>query len=141
METRHKSVKYFTMPSATITKTASAGTKRKSAPVKNVHVKGSKKPKIEGAAKSALKKGKSAPQKKVEVSSEEDSEDSEDSESDGGVALNHQSKKGGSEEEDDEADIEEEEDIPIAADGLHPERAKAVVTNSEDSATHCQCIC
>ncbi|KAH9218435.1 armadillo-type protein [Leptodontidium sp. 2 PMI_412] len=117
------------MPSATTTKTASAGTKRKSAPVKNVHVKESKKPKIDGAVKSAMKKGKSAPVKQVEVSSDEDSEDSD---SDGGVPLDYRSKKGSEKEEDEEAESEEE-DIPKAADGLHPDRAKAVVTNSQSS--------
>ncbi|KAG4440010.1 hypothetical protein IFR05_004524 [Cadophora sp. M221] len=117
------------MPSATTTKTASAGTKRKSAPVKNVHVKESKKPKIDGVVKSAMKKGKSAPVKEVEVSSDEDSEDSD---SDGGVPLDYQSKKGSSEEEDEEAGSEEE-DLPKATDGLHPDRAKAVVTNGQSS--------
>lgn len=124
------------MPSATTTKTASAGTKRKSAPVKNVHVKESKKPKIDGAVKSAMKKGKSAPVKQVEVSSDEDSEDSD---SDGGVPLDYRSKKGSEKEEDEEAESEEE-DIPKAADGLHPDRAKAVVTNSEYLALCCQLI-
>mgnify|MGYP003629797901 CR=1 FL=1 len=111
------------MPSATTTKTTSAGTKRKSAPVKNVHVKESKKPKIDVAVKSALKKGKPAPIKKVEISSDDDSDDSD---SDGGVPINRQSKKSSSDEEEG-SDLE---DLPKAADGLHPDRAKAVVTNS-----------
>ncbi|KAG4424431.1 hypothetical protein IFR04_002487 [Cadophora malorum] len=114
------------MPSATATKTTSAGTKRKSAPVKNVHVKESKKPKIDVAVKSALKKGKPAPIKKVEISSDDDSDDSD---SDGGVPIDRQSKKSSSDEEEG-SDLE---DLPKAADGLHPDRAKAVVTNSQSS--------
>lgn len=114
------------MPSATTTKSAMAGTKRKSAPVKNVHVKESKKPKIDPAVKSAMKKEKKAPVKKIEELSDEDSDDSD---SDGGAPLDYKSKKH-SEEGDEDLDSESE-DIPAAEDGLHPERAKAVATNSE----------
>ncbi|KAL2067175.1 hypothetical protein VTL71DRAFT_1599 [Oculimacula yallundae] len=115
------------MPSATTTKTVSGSTKRKSAPVKNVHVKESKKPKIDTPVKSSHKKGKAAPVK-VDVSSDEDSDDSD---SDGGAPVDHKSKKSSSDDEDEE--MEDAEDLPKAADGLHPERAKAVVTNSQSS--------
>ncbi|KAK0104667.1 pumilio domain member 6 [Cadophora gregata] len=119
------------MPSATTTKTASAGTKRKSAPVKNVHVKESKKPKIDVAVRPALKKGKPAPVKKIEDSSDDDSDDSD---SDGGVPLGYQFKKSGSDQEEGEDEESSDfEELPKAADGLHPDRAKAVVTNSQSS--------
>lgn len=123
------------MPTATTTKSAMAGVKRKSAPVKNAHMKESKKPKIDSGMKSALKtKTKPAPVKKVEESTDEDSEDSD---SDGGVPLNFGSD---GQENIDEVDSEvqekeevDSEDGPSTKDGLHPERAKAVVTNSKDS--------
>lgn len=112
------------MPSATTTKSAMAGVKRKSAPAKNGHVKESKKLKVE--SKSAVKtksKAKSVP-KKVEVTSDFDSDDL-DSDEEGGVPLT-------SYEEDEEvAEDSEVEDTPKIADGLHPDRAKAVSTNSE----------
>lgn len=122
------------MPTATTAKSAMAGTKRKSSPIKNVHVKESKKPKIDSGMKSVLKtKSKPLPVKKVEEFSDVDSEDSD---SDGGVPLNF-----GSDESDDEEEVEEAEDVeegksdsePKSTDGLHPERAKAVVTNSKIS--------
>ncbi|XMA11204.1 hypothetical protein WAI453_003995 [Rhynchosporium graminicola] len=116
------------MPSATTTQTSSGGTKRKSAPIKNEHVKESKKPKIAASVKSSLKKGR-APVK-VEVSSDEDADDS-DSDSDGGAPVEHRPKKGNLDDDDEE--MLDEEDLPKAADGLHPERAKAVVTNSQSS--------
>ncbi|PBP19748.1 pumilio domain-containing protein [Diplocarpon rosae] len=119
------------MPSATKARSVTAGTKRKSAPTKHVHAKDTKKPKIEMVVKSAMKKEKEqkekkAPAKKIKELSDEDSEDSD---SDGGVALGHGSKKDTG-VEDGESDTE---DIPETADGLHPERAKAVATNSQSS--------
>ncbi len=126
------------MPTATTTKSAMAGVKRKSAPVKNAHMKESKKPKIDSGMKSALKtKTKPAPVKKVEESTDEDSEDSEDSDSDGGVPLNFGSY--GQENVDEvDSEVQEKEEVdsedgPSTTDGLHPERAKAVVTNSKYS--------
>jgi pumilio family protein 6 len=133
------------MPTATTAKSAMAGTKRKSSPVKNVHVKESKKPKIDSSMKFVLKtKSKPLPVK-VKEFSDVDSEDSEDSDSDGGVPLNF-----GSDESDDEEEVEEAEDVgegksdskddksdaeevQKSTDSLHPERAKAVVTNSKIS--------
>jgi pumilio family protein 6 len=130
------------MPTATTAKSAMAGTKRKSSPVKNVHVKESKKPKIDSSMKFVLKtKSKPLPVKVKEFSDV----DSEDSDSDGGVPLNF-----GSDESDDEEEVEEAEDVgegksdskddksgaeevQKSTDGLHPERAKAVVTNSKIS--------
>lgn len=117
------------MPSATTTKTAMAGTKRKSAPVKNSHPKESKKPKVDMAVRSVKKVTKETKEKKVPVKKVEESSDevSEDSDSDGGIPLGSDIQKGSGLEEDES----ESEDVPAAADGLHPERAKAVVTNSE----------
>ena len=112
------------MPATTTTKSAMAGTKRKSAPVKNVHVKENKKPKIEQVKKSALK-SKPKPVDMVEETSDLDTEDfSEDSGSDGGVPLYSSEPEDSEEESDSEA-------TPKVADGLHPERAKAVVVNSK----------
>jgi hypothetical protein len=113
-----------TMPTATTTKSAMAGTKRKSSPVKNGHVKESKKPKIESGLKSALKsKPKSAPKKLVE-SSDLDS----DSDSDGGAPLDDSPMDLDEEEGEDSS---EEDAIPKVEDGLHPERAKAAATSSK----------
>jgi pumilio family protein 6 len=120
------------MPAATTTKPAMAGTKRKSAPVKNVHVKESKKPKFDSDMKSALKtKTKPLPVKGEEPSDE----DFEDSDSDGGVPVNFESNELDDVEEDGEVEAEEtdSEEVPKTTDGLHPERAKAVVTNSKSS--------
>jgi pumilio family protein 6 len=123
------------MPTATTTKSAMAGIKRKSAPVKNAHVKESKKPKFDPGMKSVLKtKTQSVPVKKVEEAVDEESEDSD---SDGGVSLNFES---GESEDVDSVDSEEQEEeendsekLPTSKDGLHPQRAKAVVTNSKIS--------
>ncbi|KAI9051117.1 hypothetical protein LZ554_005220 [Drepanopeziza brunnea f. sp. 'monogermtubi'] len=114
------------MPSATSTKTATTGSKRKSAPVKNAHVQESKKPKIDVAFMS-VKKEKKVPVTNTEESSDDDSEDS--SSDDGGVPVDQASQEE-SKSEDDETDSEE---TPRAADGLHPQRAKAVATNSQSS--------
>jgi pumilio family protein 6 len=107
------------MPAATVTKNAMAGIKRKSNPVKDVHVKESKKAKTDASLKSALKSSKSRPDpvKKAEGSSDSDSEDSD---SDDG-AISHSEP-----EEEDDSD-----EVPKATDGLHPDRAKAVVTNGK----------
>jgi pumilio homology domain family member 6 len=105
-----------TMPTTAPTKSAMAGTKRKSSPVKNGHVKESKKPKIEPGLKSS------------DLDSDSDSgSDSDDS--DGGAPLDDVlmdlDEKGKGEDSSDE-----EEAIPKVEDGLHPERAKAAATNS-----------
>jgi pumilio family protein 6 len=111
------------MPTATTTKSAMAGTKRKSSPVKNGHVKESKRPKIEFSLKSTLKsKPKSAPKKLME-SSDLDS----NSDSDGGAPLDDSPMD--LDEEGEEEDSSEEEAIPNVEDGLHPERAKAAATS------------
>lgn len=99
------------MPSATTSKPVSAGTKRKSVPL---HTKESKKPKIEEKAASKSKSAKKALPK--EDISSDDSED--ESGSEGGVQLDE------SEEESNVKAPNNEED------GLHPERAKAVIANS-----------
>jgi pumilio family protein 6 len=114
------------MPTAITTEYTMPGTKRKSAPVKDVHVKESKKLKIDSGVKSALKsKSKPEPVKVVEESSESDLEDSG---SEGGAPLYSESIA--SSEEDEDGDSEA---TPKIADGLHPDRAKAVVTNSKSS--------
>lgn len=102
------------MPSATESKSALAGTKRKSLPV---HAKASKKPKIE--LKSSLKKSsKSA--KTIPVKDDADNfSDSDDLESDGGAKL------------DEEGEDAEEESEFKPEDGLHPDRVKAVVASSK----------
>ena len=116
-----------TMPFATSTKSAMTGTKRKSAPVKNGNVKESKKAKIEPVLKSAMKskssKAKSVPFKKVEESSDDDSDDLD---SDGGAPLDPESSASDVEMEDGGSD-----EAPKVADGVHPDRAKAVVANSK----------
>jgi pumilio family protein 6 len=126
------------MSVAITTKNAMSGTKRKVAPVKDAHVKGSKKPKIDTGLKSTMKPKSKQPVKIVEESSDsEDSEDSEDTDSDGGAPLYSEPAGSSVEEEadqeDDEEDEEESDSEPTlkVADGLHPDRAKAVVTNSE----------
>lgn len=106
------------MPAATTSKPTMAGKKRKDAPGKNGFVKEHKKPKMERELKSALKK--SVPVKEIAELSLSD-EDSSDEDADGGVPLTP------------EGDEEMEEDLPNAADGLHPDRVKAVVANSECS--------
>ncbi|KUJ20287.1 ARM repeat-containing protein [Mollisia scopiformis] len=113
------------MPTATITKSAMAGVKRKSAPVKNGHVKETKKAKVE--SKFAVRtKSKAKPAKKEKTPSDSDSDDL-DSDEDGGVPLTSY------EEEEEVAEESEVEDIPKVADGLHPDRAKAVSTNTQSS--------
>ncbi len=103
-----------------------AGTKRKSAPVKIAHVKESKKPRINSDLKPTTKKGKPLAVKKAQDLS---GSDSDDSDSDGGVPVGYKNKA--SDEEDDDEKEEIDEDLPNANDGLHPERAKAVVVNSK----------
>lgn len=116
------------MPSATTTKSAMAGTKRKSESNKDSHME-NKKAKIGSDGKS-ISKSKDKPRSilkpapKVEASSDSDSEDSD---SDGGVPLNAESSTSDGEEDDSESEV-----LPKAADGLHPDRAKAVVTNSKN---------
>jgi pumilio homology domain family member 6 len=122
------------MPTATTTKSAMADLKRKSGSFKDAYTKQSKKPKIDSSMNSALKtKTRPVPVKKEELSDE----DSDDSDSDGGVPLNFESDESDSVDEpkfeSKEEQKEEEsdsEDVPTTKDGLHPERAKAVVTNS-----------
>ena len=104
---------HLKMPTATTTKPAMAGVKRKSAPVKSRDVKENKKPKIDSKSTK-----KSKPTRKVEASSNE-SEDS-DADADGGAPL----EPAGSE------DSEDSEQLPNVGDGLHPERVKAVAANS-----------
>lgn len=115
------------MPSATSTKSAMARTKRKSAPVKNGNVKESKKAKIEPVLKSAMtgksSKAKSMRVKKVDESSDDDSDDLD---SDGGAPLDPESSASDVEMEDGDSD-----EAPKIADGVHPDRAKAVVANSK----------
>lgn len=121
------------MPSATTTKSAMAGTKRKSASVKDSNVKENKKPKFDSSKKFATKtktKTKAMPVKKAEELTDEDSEDSD---SDGGVPLSDSEDADMDDAEPQEQDEEESdsEDIPMQNDGIHPDRAKAVVTNSK----------
>ncbi|KAE8443061.1 hypothetical protein EG329_002384 [Mollisiaceae sp. DMI_Dod_QoI] len=113
------------MPTATTTKSAMAGIKRKSAPVKKGPVKETKKLKVE--SKSNIKtKSKAKPVKKVEVFNDTDLDDL-DLDDDGGAPLTAY-------EEDEEVQEDSEiEDTPQVADGLHPDRAKAVSTNSQSS--------
>lgn len=101
------------------------GTKRKSMPVNEGHVKESKKAKIESAPeasskskKPAKKSAKAAPVKKQESSGSD--EYNLDPNNDGGVTLDQIASNA----EDDE------EELLNAADGLHPERVKAVAANS-----------
>jgi pumilio family protein 6 len=115
-----------------------SGIKRKSAPVKDGHVKGNKKAKIDLGLKSSTKsKGKPEPVKVVEEASEPE-EISEDDDSEGGAPLHSDLE----EEEDESGDGDEEDEngdsepIPKAEDGLHPDRAKAVVTNSKSVDRH-----
>jgi pumilio homology domain family member 6 len=118
------------MPSATTTKTTMNGTKRKGAPVKDVHTKHNKKPKTESGLKSALKKEKveAVAVKKIQ----ELSINPDESESDGGVPI--KSIKSKASKDSDATDDSDEEEIPKEADGVHPERAKAAAVNSKISA-------
>jgi pumilio family protein 6 len=111
------------MPTAITTKNKMSGTKRKVAPAVGGNVKESKKAKFDNGSKSNLKTKTS----KVVLAKEVEElslSDSEDSDSDGGVQL-----------DEDELDTSDEdndvEDGPNVADGLHPERANAVVANSK----------
>jgi pumilio family protein 6 len=117
------------MPSTTREDTMN-GTKRKIAPVKDAYKTETKKPKFGSRPNSALKsKVKSVPAKTVEELS-----DSGDSESDGGVPLYSQPEYGEDSRDAVESDATEDSDtepLPKIQDGLHPERAKAVVVNSE----------
>ncbi|RDW88892.1 ARM repeat-containing protein [Coleophoma cylindrospora] len=108
------------MPSATTTKTAEAGKKRKSAPVKDVRAKESKKPKIESSKGKVTKQERKVPVKEASSDSDLDS----DIESDGGAPLNDQSSE----------EVEEDEPIIKVADGVHPDRAKAANTQSSREA-------
>jgi pumilio family protein 6 len=116
------------MPSATTTKSAMAGTKRKSGSTKESYVKENKKAKIGSDAKSISKsKDKPKPILKPAPKVEDSTDfDSDDSDSDGGVPLNAESSTSDVEEDDSDSEV-----LPKAEDGLHPDRAKAVVTNSK----------
>jgi hypothetical protein len=120
------------MPSATTTKAVksamasakSTGSKRKEYPVREKHLndRDSKKARTVKTTtdtkilKPALKSEKSTLSKKPkDVMAVSLDEDSESSDSDGGVPL----------------DSSEPEDIVTPADGLHPDRLKAVITNSK----------
>lgn len=105
------------------------GSKRKERPVKDSSTKdrGSKKVKTDGeSGHTKSKKEKSKPiviskakhSKKAKVESESDSEDSDS----GGAPLA---------DEDGDIEMEDEEILPAEAEGLHPDRAKAVINNSE----------
>ena len=112
------------MPSADAPKSSMNGTKRKGGPVKEPHVKKPKTAKVKDAPEPVLKEtSKSKPVKKAKKPSNDD--DSDDSESDGGAPIM------GDAAEDMDIDSAEEEDLPTAEDGLHPERMKAVNQNSK----------
>ncbi len=116
------------MPSATTTKSAMAGTKRKSAPGKDSHKKDTKKAKTEKEPYVKKPKVKSAPPvKKVQEPTSEEEDFDSDIDSDGGAPI------GVKDIDLEDQEDEDEEDLPKASDGLHPERAKAVVINSEHS--------
>ncbi|TVY48252.1 Pumilio homology domain family member [Lachnellula occidentalis] len=125
------------MPSATATKSASAGTKRKSAPEKDVYLKEKKKAKIGSDVKSVSKsKDKAKPKpvlKKVQKIEQLSESESDESDADGGVALDVENLKVNDSTSDVEENNSDSEDLPNAEDGLHPERAKAVVANSQSS--------
>lgn len=109
------------------------GSKRKEGPVKDSSVKdrGSKKVKTDGESghtKSKKEKkekkekskpimiSKTKPSKKAKVESESDSEDSDS----GGAPL-----------ADEDGDVEMEDEEILPAEGLHPDRVKAVIANSK----------
>jgi len=118
------------MPSADAPKSSMNGTKRKGGPVKEPHVKKPKKAKVEDAPEPELKKekkSKSKSVKKVKKPSSDD-DDSDSLDSDGGAPIIEKR----AEDMDIDSDVEEE-DIPTAEDGLHPERAKVVNQNSASS--------
>lgn len=128
------------MPSATATKSATAGTKRKSAPEKDVYLKEKKKAKIDSDVKSVSKsKDKTKPKpilKKVQKVEQPSDSESEDSDADGGVPLNVRDLNVEDSTSDVEGNDSDSEDLPKVEDGLHPERAKAVVTNSTYNPLH-----
>lgn len=106
-----------TMPAATITKSAKAGTKRKSDTIKEVHVKETKKAKFDppGKSKAAPMKNEKKTKAVKVVTSDSDSDDAG---SDGGVPLDSRALE----------ELEEEdnsETLPKIIDGVHPDRAKA----------------
>ena len=117
------------MPSADAPKSSMNGTKRKGGPVKEPHVKKPKKAKVADAPEPVVKKGKSKSKlvTKVTKSSSDNDDDSDASNADGGVPIIE--KAAGAMDID--SDDEEDEDIPTAEDGLHPERAKVVNQNSK----------
>ncbi|TAQ87925.1 hypothetical protein B7494_g3767 [Chlorociboria aeruginascens] len=119
------------MPTATTTKASMAGTKRKSAPFKDAHVKESKKPKTSSTPRlkeSAFKSSKNGkPRKNIEETSDLGSGGSDfDSDSDGGVPLSHGSSRNTEEDRN-------EDPNPNVTDSLHPDRAKAVMVNNQSS--------
>lgn len=118
-----------TMPTAVVTKNSMNGTKRKGAPSKESSKKDTKKPKIDLSTKSSMKKkAKPEPVRNIEELS-----NSEGPDSDGGAALfNKESDDSSDLEESDTTEYEDEDKAPAAKDGLHPERAKAVVANSKN---------
>ena len=116
------------MPAAITTKNNMPGIKRKSAPVKVARVNDSKKPKIDSDLRSTLKsksKTKPEPAKIVEQSNDSE-EDSDDYDNYGGAPLYDAPADSSEKDEDSESAA-----TPKYADGLHPDRAKAAVTNSE----------
>lgn len=111
------------MPAATHTKTAMAGTKRKSDSAKEGHVKGAKKPKVDVAVRPKTTANpkphvKSIKVAKVEVPPLEDSSDEDLGSQDGGVPLN---------------DLDSESEgtpAPKIQDGVHPDRVKATANGA-----------
>lgn len=118
------------MPNAVTTKESRNGAKRKGPPSKNGPTKDSKKPKIDSGLKSAMKtkpKPRAVKMKELSISDDSDSDDA-----DGGAPLYN--KASAKSEDLDESDTSEgdEEATPDEGNGLHPDRAKAVVVNSKD---------
>lgn len=112
------------MPAAT-TKTAMAGTKRKLAPAKDVYAKDSKKAKVGSKSKPSSKEDKRKSTAKPVVKVKELSvSDSDDSDAEGGVPLESNQM----DEDEESSDLEDDSN---AAQGLHPERAKAAAANSK----------
>lgn len=116
------------MPTAITAKNTMSGIKRKSAPVKDADVKGSKKPKIDTAPKSTIKSKSTREPAKVFEESSESSDDWDDA--DEGVEVEGEDEVMGEDSD--------SEPPPEVADGLHPDRAKAVVTNSKLSVPRCK---
>jgi pumilio family protein 6 len=125
------------MPTAITTTNTMPGTKRKLAPMKDVNIKDSKKVKIDSNLKSALKSKNKAPVNVVDESGESDLEKSD---SDGGAPL-YSDSAASPEEEEEEGEDSDSEATPKVADGLHPDRAKAVVTNSKSKCIILQTSC